>query len=766
MTIGLWLLPGMVFLSAAIGYFYQDAPHLANRLAISTITLALIITILVALNISNDYIESIHILNFDRITLSLSFIFDRLTMIMMLLVGTISLLIHHYAARYLLSDVTQVRFMMQLSLLTASIMVLVMSGNLLTAFFGWQLIGLCLYFLLNHYHYDIKANKAAKKKFIVNRFGDTCFLIAILIAYQYYGSTDFHVLFKQAANLEYSLGFFTHQSAILLLIFVAVMTKSAQFPFHFWLPDTMEAPTPVSAIMHAGAINAGGFLLARLSPLLMQTPAVMTIIFIVGFISALMGGFFILTQSDIKKQLAYSTIGQMGYMIMQCGLGCFAAAIFHLIAHGIFKATLFLNSGGALITTSHQGNKYDTKKYLVIKLFSTIVCTSVIISTGVLWLNFIHSENGLNVILWVFISITLAQITWFILNDKYGIRNNIFLLLALNIVFIAYLSLLSSFHFILGVSEKNLMPSFWQLSMVGVLGVFSAIFWFIPVHLLFNISIMKRLYLFGLNNGYIETIIRQVFLNPLRRLGDILNLILLPVKNNFTRALSNIFLLVLVAAMLCSMYSLRQHTLIDNTIFVIISMVVLVIFLIAANRARSLRQIMLCLFVTTVALSNIAYFIGTVQGKIIALFYMINISILFAALWLLLNQYSQQPLYVSTRFNRLPPRDLYLSIILMLFIGVPGTASFIGEFFILHGLMSISIYWLIMIAFPMILLAVVVLHTLQIYVFSSVNISRANLSLSPGTHFLCWISIGFNIFNGVYPSWLLHILSQLYGAIV
>ena len=165
----------------------------------------------------------------DNITLSIDLYYDELTWVMLCLVSFVSLIIHSYAARYLLSDQNQARLIGQLSLLTFSVILLMMSGSLFTAFIAWQLIGLSLFLLLNHYHYDVKANKAAKKKFMINRVGDICFLLAVIITFRHYGSTAFPVLFAHQTDINW---------VILALIFIAIMTKSAQFPFHIWLIDT------------------------------------------------------------------------------------------------------------------------------------------------------------------------------------------------------------------------------------------------------------------------------------------------------------------------------------------------------------------------------------------------------------------------------------------------------------------------------------------------------------------------------------------------
>ena len=184
------------------------------------------------------------------------------------------------------------------------------------------------------------------------RFGDIAFLLGIVLAYNLYGTLDLQQLFVRSSEAHGSYSLWPRwgleinaTTAITLLIFVGAMSKSAQFPLHMWLPDSLYAPTPVHALLHAGIINAGGFLLARLAPLYDLSPTTLHVVFAVGLLTTILGSSMMLTQNDIKKTLGYSTIGQMGFMIMECGLGAYALAIFHLIAHGIFKATIFLNCG-------------------------------------------------------------------------------------------------------------------------------------------------------------------------------------------------------------------------------------------------------------------------------------------------------------------------------------------------------------------------------------------------------------------------------------
>ena len=218
-------------------------------------------------------------------------------------------------------------------------------------FVFWQLLSWLLSFLSYNYSHPATV-RGAFRTFIMLRFGDIAFLLGIVLAYNLYGTLDLQQLFVRSneAHRIYSLwpGWgleINATTAITLLIFVGAMSKSAQFPLHMWLPDSLYAPTPVHALLHAGIINAGGFLLARLAPLYDLSPTALHVVFAVGLLTTILGSSMMLTQNDIKKTLGYSTIGQMGFMIMECGLGAYALAIFHLIAHGIFKATIFLNCG-------------------------------------------------------------------------------------------------------------------------------------------------------------------------------------------------------------------------------------------------------------------------------------------------------------------------------------------------------------------------------------------------------------------------------------
>ncbi|MBC8288303.1 MAG: NADH-quinone oxidoreductase subunit L [Nitrospinae bacterium] len=315
---------------------------------------------------------------------------DRLTAVMMVLITSVSAIIHVYSIRYLEGDSGYVRFFALLSFITFVILSLVSSPNLFMLFVFWQLLSWALYLILAFNFSNTQACQNAFKTFFVHRVGDVSFLCGIFLAYKYFGTLEFAELFQAAAEQPQMIALLPEHmfdvsavSVITLLVFVGAMAKSAQFPLHVWLPDTMDSPTPVSALMHAGIVNAGGFLLNRLAPFYALSPTTLHIVFVVGAMTVLLGASMMLVQNDIKKTLGFSTMGQMGYMIMECGLGAFALAIFHLIAHGLFKATLFLGAGQGIhaarnepkfpVPSAHESIRPPTQLTWVTGLILTLI---------------------------------------------------------------------------------------------------------------------------------------------------------------------------------------------------------------------------------------------------------------------------------------------------------------------------------------------------------------------------------------------------------
>jgi NADH-quinone oxidoreductase subunit L len=280
---------------------------------------------------------------------------DRLAAVMMVLITGVSLVIQVYSERYMQGDAGYVKFFGLLSLLTSVLLSLVTSGNLFWLFVCWHAVTWLLKILLSFNKASLAARRAARSVLHVQGIGDAALLLGIVLIYSTFGTLDLPRLLQivndMPARPVWGDGAWWEIDAVtgITLVFVlTVMTKSAQFPFHVWLPGTIEAPTPVSAMLHAGIVNAGGFLVNRLAPLYGLAPATLYVLFVIGALTALIGASTMLTQPSIKRTLVYSTMGQMGYMVMECGLGAFALAIFHLCAHGLFKATLFLHSGAAI----------------------------------------------------------------------------------------------------------------------------------------------------------------------------------------------------------------------------------------------------------------------------------------------------------------------------------------------------------------------------------------------------------------------------------
>jgi NADH-quinone oxidoreductase subunit L len=286
--------------------------------------------------------------------------FDTLSAVMVMTVSCVSFLIHVYAVGYMSHDDCKPRFMAYLSLFTFAMLMLVTADNLVQLFFGWEGVGLVSYLLIGFWFKKPTANAAAIKAFVVNRVGDFGFLLGIFGIYFLFDAVNFDTVFDAVpSHAEDTVSFFGiggHAlTLIALLLFVGAMGKSAQLFLHTWLPDAMEGPTPVSALIHAATmVTAGVFLLVRMSPLLEYAPAALEVVVIVGASTAFFAATIACVQNDIKRVIAYSTCSQLGYMFFACGVGAYSAAIFHLMTHAWFKALLFLGSGSVIHAMSDE----------------------------------------------------------------------------------------------------------------------------------------------------------------------------------------------------------------------------------------------------------------------------------------------------------------------------------------------------------------------------------------------------------------------------
>ena len=288
-----------------------------------------------------------------------SIFIDTLTSIMLVVVSLVSSIIHFYSIGYMKNDPNKVRFMSYLSLFTFAMLTLVTADNFLQLFFGWEGVGLCSYLLIGFWYKKSSANSAAIKAFVVNRVGDFGFAIGIFLIFYFYGTVNYNEVFQKTpilANKEIIfLGIeFNLITLICFLLFIGAMGKSAQFLLHTWLPDAMEGPTPVSALIHAATmVTAGVFLVVRCSPIFEYSQNALNVVALVGMLTAFFAATVALVQNDIKKIIAYSTCSQLGYMFFAVGIGAYHVAIFHLFTHAFFKALLFLGSG-CVIHSFHE----------------------------------------------------------------------------------------------------------------------------------------------------------------------------------------------------------------------------------------------------------------------------------------------------------------------------------------------------------------------------------------------------------------------------
>ncbi len=285
---------------------------------------------------------------------------DSLTAVMLVVVTTVSGLVHLYSIGYMAEDPYRPRFMAYLSLFTFAMLSLVTSDNLAQLFFGWEGVGLASYLLIGFWYHKPEANAAAIKAFVVNRVGDFGFALGIFAVFMMMGTIDLDTIFAQAPSLTgKTINFFGwHADAltlICLLLFMGAMGKSAQFLLHTWLPDAMEGPTPVSALIHAATmVTAGVFMVARLSPLFELSPTALAVVTLVGATTAFFAATVGLVQNDIKRIVAYSTCSQLGYMFVAMGVGAYSVGMFHLFTHAFFKALLFLGSGSVIMAMHHE----------------------------------------------------------------------------------------------------------------------------------------------------------------------------------------------------------------------------------------------------------------------------------------------------------------------------------------------------------------------------------------------------------------------------
>jgi len=342
----------------------------------------------------------------DLFHVNIGYLLDPLSAVMILVVTGVGFLIHVYSIGYMAHDKGFGRYFAYLNLFTFAMLTLVLADNFLLLFVGWEGVGLCSYLLIGFWYEKKSASDAGKKAFIVNRIGDFGFLLGVFIIFWNVGSLDFITVSQQAPEVFiFGGGLIT---AACLLLFLGAVGKSAQIPLYVWLPDAMEGPTPVSALIHAATmVTAGVYLLARTNALFVMAPDALLVVAVIGGLTALFAATIGLAQNDIKRVLAYSTVSQLGYMFLACGVAAFSAGIFHLMTHSFFKALLFLGAGSVIHAMSNQQDMRHMgglKKHLPITfptmIVATLAITGIPLFSGffskdeILWKAFSSATNG------------------------------------------------------------------------------------------------------------------------------------------------------------------------------------------------------------------------------------------------------------------------------------------------------------------------------------------------------------------------------------
>ena len=506
---------------------------------------------------------------------------DLLTSVMLVVVTSVSSLVHIYSIGYMSHDSHQTRFFAYLSFFTFAMLILVTSNNFLQLFFGWEGVGLASYLLIGFWYKKDTANSAAMKAFVVNRVGDFGFLIGLAILFYYAGSLNFDVIFSLNEQLSLStFSIFSKEFNVLntacFFLFMGAMGKSAQLFLHTWLPDAMEGPTPVSALIHAATmVTAGIFLVARCSPLFEMSPSILSFITVIGASTAFFAATVALVQNDIKRIVAYSTCSQLGYMFVALGSGAYQIAIFHLFTHAFFKALLFLGSGSVIHAVSDEqdirkmGGLYKLIPFTwVVMLIGTLGLTGAPLMSGyyskdgIIEAAFVSQTEGnlyafyllvLSALLTSFYSWRLIFLTF---NGKSNIPTEIFSkihespkVMLFPLFILSIFTIFSGVYFVdyfmyhdyqylwqssIYLSENNhviesihYVPKWVKYSplVMMVIGLFTAIIFYIlyPKIPKFLSSRFNLLYKFLLNKWYFDEIYEFIFVKNISRIGNILS---------------------------------------------------------------------------------------------------------------------------------------------------------------------------------------------------------------------------------------------------
>jgi NADH-quinone oxidoreductase subunit L len=354
-----WLVPLIPLIGFIVNGLGRNtlSKGLIGSIGSGVILISFLLSIGIFLELGSDVVKSHEVFLFDWISagslkIPLSFLIDPLSSIMLLIITGVGFLIHIYSIGYMHDDAGFGKFFSYLNLFIFFMLLLVLGSNYIVMFIGWEGVGLCSYLLIGFWYTNSSYASAAKKAFVMNRIGDLGFLLGVFLIFTTFGSIEFSKIFPQAANM---LPGDSTLTLIALLLFIGACGKSAQLPLFTWLPDAMAGPTPVSALIHAATmVTAGIYMIARSNVLFDLAPVVQHLIAIIGLATALIGALIAMTQTDIKKVLAYSTVSQLGYMFLGLGVGAYDGGFFHVITHAFFKALLFLGAGSVIHAMHHE----------------------------------------------------------------------------------------------------------------------------------------------------------------------------------------------------------------------------------------------------------------------------------------------------------------------------------------------------------------------------------------------------------------------------
>ncbi|GKS60383.1 hypothetical protein YTPLAS18_39100 [Nitrospira sp.] len=496
------LVPLFLLVAAAIVQIGSDhSRHMRAKIAAYPVGIACLGAVGTLYQVASSGPISIRFYDLSSVAsfaIPIGFYVDRLSAIMMTLITGVSVIIYTYSVGYMFQDRHARRYLAMICLTDFVLICMVSSSNLMMLFLFWQVLSYLLY-VLAHNHGHAGTLAGAFKTFTLLRIADTAFLAGIALAYQLYGTLEFQELFARAAETPMTLSLWpgievSGVTAITLLFFVGAMGKSAQFPIHLWLPGSLFAPTPVHALLHAGIINAGGFLINRLAPLFGLSSATLHTAFVIGTLTAILGATMMLAQNDIKKTLGFSTIGQMGYMIMECGLGAFALAVFHLIAHGLFKATVFLNCGNVIHKARQEPHMPHTDHQEEEQVFSPLAWSTGFLTTlvipllilllthGVLRIPLLESQGTVIFLFFIWITSSQAILTLIRLRQVASWKVSAAMLTTLLFIMFVYLGAAEAFTAFLYPNPEEVASYFkaadlpdWIFDLIIVLATFLTI---------------------------------------------------------------------------------------------------------------------------------------------------------------------------------------------------------------------------------------------------------------------------------------------------